>query len=486
MQRAMHTLPSVRMFKGFRLQVGSLRQLTLLSFVVALIPLAILLWHSQTSLTRVSTIAASEAQFAVGLTRTMGDVENLSIDLERLIRQYHVLEKKTLWDLIENYFVRMDLLVNEVCEPIEQQLHCLAISERTDWFKANQQIEDEMLLDAHLAEFRQSLQSLRQQVDSLLDSRIREQQTFVSDVQKTQTRFIVIILGLSFLLVIFASQLILTPVEKVEKVIRAIARQDEKLPDVSTSGPTELIELEMKLHWLADRLNQLEHLRHALLRHASHELKTPLASIKEGCSLLTEQVVGELNEQQGEVVSLLNSSTQRLNMLIEQLLDYNLLLQQAKPAYQTVQVQQLVDALIEENSLAIGQNNHQVLMELDVSDIYVDPNLFRRILDNLLSNALAHGTVGRPINIKLYEENDRLILDVANRGAKIPEEMRDVLFEPFKRGDNRRNDRVLGSGLGLSIVADCARMMHGSAKIVDVGYADVCIRVTLPSNGEPL
>jgi two-component system sensor histidine kinase GlrK len=56
--------------------------------------------------------------------------------------------------------------------------------------------------------------------------------------------------------------------------------------------------IEQELHWLADRLNQLEHLRTALLRHASLELKTPLASIKEGCSLLSEEVVGELSLSQ--------------------------------------------------------------------------------------------------------------------------------------------------------------------------------------------
>ena len=104
----------------------------------------------------------------------------------------------------------------------------------------------------------------------------------------------------------------------------------------------------------------------------------------------------------------------------------------------------------------------------------------KEIIDNLLSNALAHGTMGRPIDIKLYKQRDMLILDVANRGRKIPAEIRKSLFEPFKRGEHRRNDRVIGSGLGLSIVADCARMMHGTVEIVDVDYADVCMRVSLP------
>ncbi|MDP5040214.1 MAG: HAMP domain-containing histidine kinase, partial [Paraglaciecola sp.] len=237
-------------------------------------------------------------------------------------------------------------------------------------------------------------------------------------------------------------------------------------------------------HELSSRLVQLEHLRHALLRHASHELKTPLASIKEGCSLLSEQVVGPLNEQQTEVVSLLNSSTERLNLLIVQLLDYNLLLQQAKPNVESIDSQFLFKEFITDNSLAIQQNNNSLELSIELDVIYADVHLIRRILDNLLSNALAHGSKGRPISIRLYRHETVQVLEVANRGQRVPLEMRQSLFQPFSRGNTKRNDRVVGSGLGLSIVADCARMMHGKAEIIDIEQADFCIRVSIPLDGE--
>ena len=69
---------------------------------------------------------------------------------------------------------------------------------------------------------------------------------------------------------------------------------------------------------------------------------------------------------------------------------------------------------------------------------------------------------------------------MANRGKKIQKALRDDLFEPFKRGTDQRNDNVVGSGLGLSIVADCARMMHGDVACIDVDYADVCFRISIP------
>jgi len=99
----------------------------------------------------------------------------------------------------------------------------------------------------------------------------------------------------------------------------------------------------------------------------------------------------------------------------------------------------------------------------------------------LVSNAIAHGSKGSPIIISLYQKNNMQVLDFANSGKKIAVEQRHVLFQPFSRGEGVRNDRVTGSGLGLSIVADCARMMFGKAEMVEVDYADVCIRVKIPN-----
>lgn len=465
------------------MQIGSLRQLTLACFALALVPLVVLLWQSQSTLGKLGIIAASEAQYSVGMARQIGTIENLSIDVERSIRQFHVLKKEELKELTGNYVDRLSGLLEQVCSQLSSQQVCEALRKRLQWFTDNEDVEDELLLDAQLAEFRLSLRELREEVDGLLDGRIEQQQDFVASVQQSQAWSTAVLVTISLLLIIFASQLILLPVAKIERVIKAIAKQEDNLPDISTSGPKELIELERKLHWLAERLNQLEHLRHALLRHASHELKTPLASIKEGCSLMSEQVVGPLSDQQMEVVSLLTSSTERLNLLIEHLLDYNLLLQQAKPVYQNIDANAFIEDVLTDNALVIKQNDHELDVQIQIDELYVDPNLFRRIMDNLISNAIAHGAVGRPIHIRLYNERDTLVVDVANRGRRIPEELRKVLFEPFKRGENPRNDRVVGSGLGLSIVSDCARMMHGTAEIVDVEYADVCIRVCLPSGG---
>jgi two-component system sensor histidine kinase GlrK len=466
---------------GVAMQLGSLRQLTLVSFVVVLVPLALLVGYSQTKLGEIAQIATNEAEYSVNTVRRLSKMEGLSVDIERLVRQYHIVKKDALKPLIGKSIQRFVEYQIPVCEQLLEQPNCNSLTERVVWIKQYSGTEDQLLLDAQLAEFKQNLNDLAVQVDSSLDKRIQDQQIYVSSVQQTQYWLTACLLGTSFLLIFLGSKAILKPVSRLERVITAIFKQEDTLPAISTSGPKELIVLEQKLHRLAGRLIQLENLRHALLRHASHELKTPLASIKEGCSLLTEQVVGPLNAEQAEVLSLLNSSTDRLNLLIVQLLDYNLLLQQAKPVFSKINTDKFFEEFVTENSLAIKQHDNQIEMKIELSSIFADKKLFRRILDNLVSNSLAHGSKGRPINIRLYQQGDMQVLDFANRGQKIAIEQRNVLFQPFSRGEGVRNDRVTGSGLGLSIVADCARMMFGKAEFVEVDYADVCVRVYIPS-----
>jgi len=466
---------------GFSMQLGSLRQLTLISFVVVLVPLALLVGYSQIKLSEIGQIATNEAEYSVNTVRRVSKMESLSVDIERLVRQYHIVKKDALKPLIEKSTQRFIDYQIPVCEQLLGKRNCNSLIERINWINQYSGTEDQLLLDAQLAEFKQNLYDLAAQVDLSLDKRIQDQQFYVSSVQQTQFWLTACLLGASFLLIMFGSKAILKPVTRLERIITAMSRQEDTLPVIATSGPKELIVLEQKLYRLAGRLIQLENLRHALLRHASHELKTPLASIKEGCSLLTEQVVGPLNADQKEVLSLLNSSTDRLNLLIVQLLDYNLLLQQAKPVFSRINTEIFIEEFVTENSLAIKQHDNQIDMKIELSTIFADQKLFRRILDNLVSNAIAHGSKGSPIIISLYQKNNMQVLDFANSGKKIAVEQRHVLFQPFSRGEGVRNDRVTGSGLGLSIVADCARMMFGKAEMVEVDYADVCIRVKIPN-----
>ncbi len=89
----------------------------------------------------------------------------------------------------------------------------------------------------------------------------------------------------------------------------------------------------------------------SILRHLSHELKTPLASMREGTELLADQVVGPLTPEQKEVVSILDSSSRNLQKLIEQLLDYNRKQADSAVELENVELAPLVETVVSAHSL---------------------------------------------------------------------------------------------------------------------------------------
>ena len=463
-------------------QLGSLRQLTLGSFLLALIPLIALLWQSQSDLAKVGKMTTLETRFVVDVVSDMQRLDNAVVDVERSVRQFAVLRNEQVASLSDNAIEQFAVAADNLCQALSIPTTCSRLSEQLSQLAEYRTIEDQLLLNAYLASVGDSVELLRDDVEATINERVKLQQDDLNAMQAKQAWSTAMLVSVSLLLILLGSQLIVNPVNNLKKIIRIMARSDGQLPPLSRQAPRELIDVEKDLHWLYDRLQQLEHIRTALLRHAAHELKTPLASIKEGCSLLSENVVGELNKGQREVLSLLTASTQRLNTLVEKLLDYNLLLQQAQPKMVVSDANKLVSACLEDYALAI--QDREVDVNITSPEVKIDEELFRRVLDNLVSNAVAHGAVGRPINIHLYNENDNLVLDVANRGKRIAPESVHTLFEPFIRGTEPRNDNVIGTGLGLSIVADCARLMHGDVRVVDVDYADVCFRVTIPQQEE--
>ena len=423
-------------------------------------------------------MTTKETRFVVTVVGYLQNLDGAAIDLERTLRQYAIIQNATVADLTDNAIAQFASAQSKLCGIVPVSENCGLLKKQIEQLRNFRTINDQLLLNAYLASLSNGVTAIRKDVDKAIQTRLAVQQEDMTDMQAKQAWSTALLVSVSLLLILLGSQLIVNPVRKLKQIIQILAHQRGELPPLSTKAPYELIGVERDLHWLAERLQQLEHIRTALLRHAAHELKTPLASIKEGCSLLSENVVGELNPQQVEVLSLLSSSTQRLNTLVEKLLDYNLLLQQAEPKFTDINPQDPVRDCIEDYALAL--QDREVTVDVTVETISVDEELYRRILDNLVSNAVAHGAIGRPISVRIYQQEEVAVLDVANRGKKIPPEKVGKLFEPFTRGDDPRNDNVIGTGLGLSIVSDCARLMHGDVAVVDVDYADVCFRVSIP------
>ncbi|MDN4503687.1 HAMP domain-containing sensor histidine kinase [Alteromonadaceae bacterium BrNp21-10] len=462
------------------MRLGSLKQLTLCSFIIALMPLAVLLWQNQQTLTELGDLAVSQARQAVDITRSVESLQSNGVDLERLIRQYRIVKTDDLLPLMSNIGDSFKLALRASCDKRDLLSQCQNVEKQFNQLSVtNRNFTDEQL-DQQLVAFRGVLKDFATSSATQLDHSLHAQKQYVQDVQFHITWQTLVLVSITLMLVWAAGHVVLKPIVHLQALIRAIGDQNQSLPDSGFGYPREFVDLDTRLRWLAKRLNHLEELRLSMLRHASHELKTPLASIREGCSLLSEQVVGPLNSKQAEVLSLLEVSAKRLTQLVEQLLDYNRLLQDANPKLQRFDLCPLVDNVAQQHRLALQQNSQQLRQKIEVSEIYADPVLLQRILDNLINNAIAYGKGNSTVTLKAKIVQGKLFIDVENHCETKPQLDNRSLFLPFQRGNQQRQDGLMGSGLGLSVVDECARIMKGKASIVAEADKLFHVRVMIP------
>jgi len=286
---------------------------------------------------------------------------------------------------------------------------------------------------------------------------------------------------LTALLVTVFTLLLMRPIRQIDRAISQLGKGTFSRP-IAVRGPTDLVHLGRQLEWLRLRLLELAQERNRFLRHMSHELKTPLANVREGTELLMDGAVGELDSAQREVATILRDNGIKLQQLIENLLSFS--------AWQTrhagleiseFRLRPLVKSTLETHQLALlAQRVHLDLKVQDV-ELRADRAKLKLILDNLLSNALKYGPRGGTIFVHARADEERLVLDVADTGPGITKEERTAIFEAFYSGRAPTAGHLKGTGIGLSVVSEFVQAHGGSIEIVDGKFpgAHFCVRLPL-------
>jgi two-component system sensor histidine kinase KdpD len=218
-------------------------------------------------------------------------------------------------------------------------------------------------------------------------------------------------------------------------------------------------------------------LKTALLRAVTHDLRTPLASIKANVSGLRQADVAYSDEDRAELLAAIDDEADRLDRLVGNLLDASRLEAGVLvPHKQPQDLPELVRAvLVRLRPLLAGREVHLAMAE-NLPLVSCDYGQVDQIVTNLLENATRHTPEGTPIEVRLTADSEVARLEVIDHGAGIPETERERLFRPFERG----RTRAPGSGLGLSIARGLAEA-HGGQLEVDNNPADgTCFCLTLP------
>jgi two-component system sensor histidine kinase KdpD len=209
----------------------------------------------------------------------------------------------------------------------------------------------------------------------------------------------------------------------------------------------------------AGSLAEVDRLRTALLSAVSHDLRTPLASAKAAVGSLRSHDVTFSDDDREELLATAEESLDRLNRLVENLLDMSRL--QAGALAMTLRAVDVADAVPRAiDDLGSGPDDVRVVLPDDLPEVHADPALLERILVNVLANALRYSPPGQPPLINASEHAGEVQIRVVDHGPGIPAADRDRVFQPFQRLGDR--DNATGVGLGLALSRGLAEAMGGS------------------------
>ncbi len=229
---------------------------------------------------------------------------------------------------------------------------------------------------------------------------------------------------------------------------------------------------------------ETERMRSSLLSAVSHDLKTPLATIvAAGTTLLDRGKALEANDSR-ELLSAMVSEAERLGRLIQNLLSVTRLESPTVELRRSPEaIEEIVSAAVERINAGLAPKRINVAISPELPWVLAEPALIEQVMLNLLENAVRHAGAASPIEVTAHLENNRVTIQVADRGSGIAEADIDKVFEKFYRGQ-QANQRDGGVGLGLTICRAIVRAHGGRIGIRNRQGGGAVVEFTLPVVGE--
>ncbi len=231
----------------------------------------------------------------------------------------------------------------------------------------------------------------------------------------------------------------------------------------------------------AEALAEGNRMRTALLAAVSHDLRTPLASIKASVSTLRQTDVVWTEADEEALLATIEDGADRLDALIGNLLDMSRLTTGSlQPFLRPTSVEEVAPAAL----LGVAPaSSVRMAVPDDLPLVRTDPVLLERVLANLFANALAHSPDGQPPELNAYPAGDTVRLEVADHGPGVADEFKLRMFEPFERLGERASGT--GVGLGLAVAKGFLAAMGGSIVATDTPGGGLTVQVVLPVAAAP-
>jgi PAS domain S-box-containing protein len=237
-----------------------------------------------------------------------------------------------------------------------------------------------------------------------------------------------------------------------------------------------------------EKFKETMEIKSQFISTVSHELRTPLAAIKEGVSIVLDEVSGKLNKKQKKFLDIAKRNTDRLSVLIDGVLDFQKLeAGRMKLDIQSNNIEEVVSEAHETMALYAKKNEVELSFELaeDLPKAKFDRAKIIQVLTNLVSNAIKFTPEKGRVSVSIQHQNEKLIITVSDTGMGIPKEALPKIFERFYRV-KRHGKQIQGTGLGLAIVHKIVMMHSGRIEVESEVDRGTTFTVFLPLDPKSL
>jgi two-component system sensor histidine kinase GlrK len=467
----------------------SIKKLTLLGFALVALPLVLALIYSTTQVNLMSKQSAQAILSVVALTKANRELNENQLKLERYASQYIVLKDLELKvDYLAQEEQILELVNNNLAVYNDEKLaqfinrfsFVIAIVHDLIATKSMEENVLEMIQNQFV-----TLTEISRQIHLRSDELINNQAGKIESTaeQVSDTMLIgLLIIPMTLIIAAVFIFLITTPLKVLIAKIESLEQGDfEK--EINLRGSPEIREIADALEIMRLRLHALELQKSSFIRHISHELKTPLAAIREGTELLYDNSVGQLNDEQQEVCCIIKDSVNRLQKLIEDLLNFNIVLDSTSlQDSEKIVLKPLLENVLTDHKLDIKRKKLEIIQVNEDVIIYSNAKQLKVVLDNILSNAIKYSSNHDTITIYSEFKNNQLALSIVDNGPGISSDIKAKIFDAFYQGPAPVDSHIKGSGLGLTIVKELLMRLNGEISIESQQFnrEGTRVQITLP------
>lgn len=301
------------------------------------------------------------------------------------------------------------------------------------------------------------------------------------DSMQTIALTIILILSLIILVVsVLYSGRIVTPMKEVAGSIAMISSGDFN-ETMDLAGYKETEDIANNFNSMLSVLQNLEDARQEFVSNVSHELKTPITSIK----VLAESLIGQEElpvELYQEFMVDINEELERMNKIINDLLSLVKMDRNASlVTISEVNVNEFVESILKQLQPIADQRNIEIIFEsVRPVTAQIDEVKLAMAFRNLIENAIKYNYDNGWVRVSLNADHKFFYLKVSDSGVGIPEELQDNIFERFYRVDKARSRETGGNGLGLAITRNAILLHRGSIKVHSVEQQGTTFAVRIP------